>query len=159
MGLFVPMCIGIGTPDLAEILRSWRKCAPRVVMPHPVPRPHQIFIAELVITQRVSTSNTADGYLEQNNEQFRCLVRPPSLPVLIVCFEFLNKVWLFDDHSMGYWFSLKVWCQSPDLGEHYRDHCGERVKLSSRVAMSHYHESLSPKHHRKLRVRRHRSVT
>ena len=62
-----------------------------------------------------------------------------SLPsVLIVCFEFLNKVWLFDDHSMVYWFSLKVWCQSPrpDLGEHCRDHCGERVKLSSHVALS-----------------------
>ena len=45
----------------ASELRSWRKHSGSEgkCEPHPVSRPHLIFIAELVITQRVSTSNTA----------------------------------------------------------------------------------------------------
>ena len=75
--------LGGNTPELQGKSEPW------VVSPRPVPRPHQIFIAELVT--RVSTS-------DQNNEPFRCLVKAPWLPPSrrSYHFEFLNKVWLFD---------------------------------------------------------------
>ena len=141
--------LGGNTPELQGKSEPW------VVSPRPVPRPHQIFIAELVT--RVSTSNTEDTNLDQNNEPFRSLVKAPEAflpPVLIIlsfwtkfdCLMFIECQWFTDSH-------IKFTDKAPWPGSSLSWSLRRLCPLVSTGDTSH-HESLSPRHHRKLGVRR-----